>query len=186
METLSFIKQYIISPRFVGALLPSSKSLAARMIEDINFKNAGCIVEYGPGTGAFTQKLLDSRNADTVLLVIEYNYDFYNMLKSKYDNEKNFFLIHGSAENVDKYLKNYGFDYADYIVSGLPFGCLPKDISDTILEKTKEILRKDGKFITFQYTLLKKSLISSYFHSMDIKREYRNFPPAYVFCCCKQ
>lgn len=61
MEILSFIKQYIVRPRITGAILPSSKSLALRMIEDIDFENAECIIEYGPGTGVFTQKLIIKR-----------------------------------------------------------------------------------------------------------------------------
>lgn len=183
MEKLSFIKQYIVKPRNVGAILPSSKSLAVRMIEDIDFENTKCIIEYGPGTGVFTDKLINSRNDNTILLIIESNYDFYMMLKSKYKYVNELFIIHDSAENIDKYLKKYGIMYADYIVSGLPFSSLPEKISAAILDKSKAILKKDGKFITFQYTLFKRELINSYFNRVDIKRELWNIPPAYVFSC---
>lgn len=50
MYGLSFIKQYITKPRNVGAILPSSKYLANKMIENIDFETANYIVEYGPGT----------------------------------------------------------------------------------------------------------------------------------------
>lgn len=51
MRKLSFILQYIINPKTVGAILPSSKFLALKMIKNINFHKAKFIIEYGPGTG---------------------------------------------------------------------------------------------------------------------------------------
>jgi len=71
----------------------------------------------------------------------------------------------------------------DYIVSGLPFASLPKDVSSNILKETQKYLNEEGKFITFQYTLLKKDFIKKYFNEVSIKREVRNVPPAYVICC---
>lgn len=183
MEVLSFIKQYIVRPRIVGAIMPSSEYLARRMIEDIDFNNAQYIVEYGPGTGVFTEQLLKKRNKNTVILLIEYNYEFYKLLIEKYKSENNLYIINDSAENVSKYLNEYSIPYVDYIVSGLPFASLPKKVSSTILDRTKTILKSSGKFITFQYTLFKKSFINEYFDNINIKREFRNIPPAYVFSC---
>ena len=53
-----FLMQYILHPRTTGAIFPSSKKLACKMIESIDFNNCECIVEFGPGTGAFTEELL--------------------------------------------------------------------------------------------------------------------------------
>ncbi len=183
MKSLLFLFQYITKPRTVGAILPSSKHLAEKMIDTIDFNHAKYIVEYGPGTGVFTDKLISSRNKDTVILLIEYNYEFFMSLTEKYSDQINLFVIHGSAENVDKYLADYNIPYVDYVVSGLPFASLPKSVSSTILMKTKNILRKNGEFITFQYTLFLKQYINGYFDVLDINKEYRNIPPAYVLSC---
>lgn len=183
MEKFSFIKQYITKPRFIGAILPSSKYLANRMVEDINFEHAKYIVEYGPGTGVFTEMLIKKRNNDTVILLLEYNKEFYKLLKEKFKNEPNLHIINDSAEYIDKYLIQYNIPYLDYIVSGLPFTSLPQKVSSTILYKTQIYLKEGGKFFTFQYTLLKKDFIQQYFKNIYIKREFLNFPPAYVFCC---
>lgn len=48
MKWLNFLKEYIKSPRTIGAVAPSSENLAKKMIESINFESAECIVEYGP------------------------------------------------------------------------------------------------------------------------------------------
>ena len=69
------------------------------------------------------------------------------------------------------------------MVSGLPFACLSSNVSDDILKITSTILGNEGLFITFQYTLLKKKFIGSYFKKMEIERVVLNVPPAYVFKC---
>lgn len=183
MEILSFLKQYITKPRTVGAILPSSKYLASRMIENIDFNTARYIVEYGPGTGVFSEKMIKRRNRETIMLLFESNEDFYTMLKEKYKSEPNVYIINDSAEYVGKYLKKYGVPYIDYIISGLPFASLPNDVSSNILKETQKYLNEDGKFITFQYTLLKKDFIKKYFNEVSIKKEVRNVPPAYVLYC---
>ncbi|MHB8062875.1 MAG: class I SAM-dependent methyltransferase [Ruminiclostridium sp.] len=183
MEILSFIKQYIIKPRTVGAVLPSSKYLANKMIEEIDFSNAECIVEYGPGTGVFTEKLIANRNMDTVIILFESNKEFSKMLERKYKNQPKLYIINDSAQHIDKYLTHYSIQEVDYIVSGLPFASLPHDVSAAILVETKKYLKQNGKFITFQYTSLKIKLIQNYFKKVDIKMEARNIPPAFVLCC---
>ncbi|WP_321970021.1 rRNA adenine N-6-methyltransferase family protein, partial [Bacillus mycoides] len=95
MKPLSFLSQYITNPRNVGAVLPSSKFLADKMVESINFKEAKYIVEYGPGTGVFTNKLLEKRSSNTTLLLVENNKEFYLLLKEKYKKEKNVFIVLG-------------------------------------------------------------------------------------------
>lgn len=183
MKRLSFILQYILNPRTVGAILPSSTKLSEKMVQSINFNKAKYIVEYGPGTGVFTDELIKQRNKDTVLLIIENNNEFYNLLNNKFKGENNLFIINDSAENIEKYLKMYDIPYVDYVISGLPFASLPKNVSCMILNKTNKILRKEGKFITFQYTLFKKEFISEYFKKIDVKRELINIPPAYILSC---
>lgn len=162
MKHLSFLSQCITNPRNVGAVLPSSKFLAEKMMENINFENAKYIIEYVPGTGVFTEKLLKKRNSNTTLMLVENNREFYLMLKEKFKKEKNLFIVWGSAENIDEYLKNFSIPYADYIVSGLPFASLPQNVSDEILLTTTKILKKDGVFITFQYTKFKRSSLISF------------------------
>lgn len=183
MRRLLFLFQYIVNPRTVGAILPSSKFLADKMVEKINFRNAQYIVEYGPGTGVFTEKLLEKRNPRTIVLLVENNKEFYILLKEKFKREKNVFIVNGSAENIVNYLKEYHIPYADYVISGLPFASLPKTVSLKILLNTTKILKKDGQFITFQYTKFKKTFIEQFFTKIDVKREIRNLPPAYVFNC---
>lgn len=183
MELGSFIKQYVKNPRTVGAVAPSSERLSYKMVEDINFLNASCIVEYGPGTGVFTEKILNKKKYSTIFIAIEYNKDFCEMLRDKFRYEKNFIIINGSAENLREYLDKYNISKVDYIVSGLPFASLPSVMSNRILKVTKEVLKKEGEFITFQYSLFKMKLFKSYFKDIKRKKVILNFPPAFVLKC---
>ena len=183
MSSFSFITQYLLKPRTVGAVLPSSKYLADKMTQGIDFDNARCIVEYGPGTGVFTEKILKQRKPDTLVLLFEKNIEFYGLLNEKYSKEPKLYIINDSAEYVGKYLIQHGVACADYIVSGLPFASLPYEVSSNILTQTKKYLKQEGSFITFQYSLLKKDFIRQFFHEIAIGMEFRNIPPAYVLCC---
>ena len=183
MNGLSFIKQYVTKPRTVGAVWPSSRYLAAKMVADINFACARAIVEYGPGTGVFTDKVLAARNPDTTVILLEFNPEFCRLLKEKYVNQPNLHIINDSAAEVGKYLAQYDIPFADYIISGLPFASLPQEVSSHILGETRKHLAPGGKFITFQYTLLRKGFIEEYFNEISISRELRNLPPAYVLSC---
>jgi len=140
-------------------------------------------VEYGPGTGVFTEKILEKKTQDTLVLLFETNKEFYLMLKDKYESNPNLHIVNDSAENIEKYLQKYNISGVDYVVSGLPFASLPQNVSSNILDQTRKHLKGEGRFITFQYTLLKKDFIGKYFSRIDIEREIRNVPPAYVFCC---
>lgn len=183
IKKTNFLKQYFKAPRTIGAVAPSSKWLAEKMVGDIDFENANCIVEYGPGTGVFTEKLLEKKKPDTILFLLETNKEFCTQLRKKYESNHSVIIVYGSAEHVDSYLKKYGIKKVDYIVSGLPFTSLPKDVSEEILLKTRNLLGKDGMFITFQYTLLKKALFDRFFEKIEHERVYLNIPPAYVLKC---
>lgn len=179
----SFFRQYIKDIRRVGAVTPSSRFLARKMVETIDFSKAKVIIEYGPGTGAFTAEITKRMNADTKLIALETNEAFYKVLQAKYKNTTNVEILNVSAEEVSKLHAERNLPRPDYIISGLPFAALPSQVSKAILAETVKLLAPKGEFITFQYTLLKKNLLSSYFKNIQVIREVRNIPPAYVLRC---
>ncbi|HAE39103.1 MAG TPA: hypothetical protein DCG57_10760, partial [Candidatus Riflebacteria bacterium] len=74
MSSWQFVKQFCREPRTIGAIAPSSNQLANRMIQQINFATARVIVEYGPGTGAFTRQVLKHINLNrTIFFGLELN-----------------------------------------------------------------------------------------------------------------
>lgn len=178
---MNFLIEYIKHPRTIGAVAPSGNNLARKMINPIDFKSAEVIVEYGSGTGSFTKELVIRRKPETALILIEQNKKFCCELKRNFCNQPNIYIINGSAENINFYLKKYGFEHADYIISGLPFTSLPICVSKNILRETKKALGTKGKFITFQYSLVKRKFFERYFIISGFLHEMKNLPPAYVF-----
>jgi len=178
-----FVLEYIKNPRFVGAVCPSGKYLADKMVNSINFKKAKCIVEFGPGTGVFTEKILSRIKEDALVILVEINKEFYNILRGIYGHKKNVIIINDSAENIDIILKEHSIENVDYILSGLPFASLPKEVSKNVLNKTCKILKGESEFITFQYSLFRLNFFREFFHDINYKKVIRNLPPAYVLKC---
>lgn len=177
---LKFIKEFIMHPKYIGAVAPSSRFLAQKMIQPINFRTAKCIVEYGPGTGSFTKEIIRQKEDHTILIAIEENKSFYNEINKKYGDLPGVFVIHGSAENTSHYLKQQGVTNADYVISGLPFTSLPIEITKSILLNTQQLIGENGHFITFQYSMVKRKMLEKYFRIRKHSRELRNLPPANV------
>ncbi len=179
-----FASEYVKHFRTVGAVAPSSKYLARQMVAPIDFASAKVIVQFGPGTGSFTRALIDARQPDTKLLLIERNQPFCDVLVKEFGHAKNVIIEHDSAAHVRVLLhKHHLGKKVDYIVSGLPFASLPHNESTKILAEAVSCLKANGLFITFQYTLLKKSFLAHYFSNITTKREWRNVPPAYILTC---
>lgn len=180
MSALKFLLQYVAKPRATGAVLPSSKYLARKMVAGADFGRAGCIVEYGPGTGVFTDEILRRRKPGARVLLLEKNPGFAAGLQKKYGGVENLAVVGDSAENVGLQLRAHSMPPADCIFSGLPFASLPRAVSEKILEATVRHLADGGVFVTFQYSLFFLDFISGYFGDFSKTREFRNFPPAYV------
>ena len=177
---MGIFAEFLKHPRRIGAIAPSGRHLAAEMMTPIDFASAKVIVEYGPGTGSFTKELVTRRRSETTLILIEQNETFCEQLRASYGSLPNLFIMHGSAANVGQYLEACGVPGADCIVSGLPFTSLPAALSDQILNAAKPVLGRDGQFITFQYSLVKKKFFEQYFQLTDCRKVIKNLPPAYV------
>lgn len=178
---IRFLAEYIKHPQTIGAVAPSSKYLAEKMIENIDFKNCFVIAEYGAGTGIFTAEVIRHKRIDTKFLVIERNERFYRILQRRFAKCRNVYLIHGNAQNLRKYMQKCGVEKVDCIISGLPFASLPHEISDRVLAETRKIIAQSGgKFITFQYTLFKKKLFERFLEISNISVAFHNLPPAFV------
>lgn len=183
MTRRAFLVEYAKNIREVGAIAPSSRYLAHKMCEPINFKDAKVIVEYGPGTGVFSSEIVKRMIPGTKLLVIESNRAFHNKLRAQFQESDAVIVEHGNAQDVATMLKKHRLANPDVVVSGLPFAALPSEMSHAILSTTAELLASNGAFVTFQYTLLKKGLIGQYFNTIKTTRELRNIPPAYILHC---
>lgn len=181
----SFIKQFWQEKKMVGAMSPSSKYLANKMLNPIDFKKARVIVELGPGTGVFTKRMLAQMQPDAKLLVFELNDAFFETLQSEI-NDPRMILIHDSAEHVQKYLQANDLLQTDYVVSSLPLANFPLKLKKNIIESSYNSLKNNGKYIQFQYSLNSKKVLEEQFQSVSLAFTPFNFPPAFVYTCTKE
>lgn len=181
----TFLKQFWRDKKMVGSMRPSSRFLADKMLKNIDFKRAKLILELGPGTGVFTKKILEKMPLDARLIVFELNTDFYNLLKNEIQDNR-MILIHDSAEKITEHVKNEGFLFADYVISSLPLANFPRKLTENILKESYHILKNQGKYIQFQYSLLSKTKLHSQFQNTHISFTPFNFPPAFVYTCVKE
>lgn len=178
---LNNIREYMKNPKNVGSIMPSSRSLVRKMMEPIDFEKASCIMEYGPGTGAFTEELVNRKRSNTVLILIEQNEEFCRMLLERYGNVENLYVVNKSAEDADEIMREFGISRVDYIVSGLPFVSMHTAMMVSVFQATRRCIGRTGTFITLQYTTLRKKFFEWAFDIIDCVHVMKNLPPAYVF-----
>ena len=146
MSKSNFINEFVKSESQIGAIAPSSKYLAKKMLAKINFSTDLIIVELGPGTGVFTSKLLKKMSPNSKLLSLELNPYFASKIKKSVQDSR-FQIKCDSAENINTVLKLTQFPKVDYIISSLPLAVLPTRLKLRIINECKLALGSEGGFI---------------------------------------
>lgn len=181
---IKFFKEALTNLHTLGTVTPSSRFLAKKMLQKIDFTNAKVLVEFGPGNGAITKFILKNLSPEATLICFEINDNFFIQLKEL--NHPQLIVIKASAENIDIELKRLNFNKACHIVSSLPLTIIPEVISDEILEKSFKTLAKNGTFIQYQYSWSYfKKLKKVFKESISLKFEPLNLPPAFIYHCKK-
>ena len=165
-EKVLFFSTFLRHPKEIGSIIPSSKFLINEVLKNIDFENAKCIAEYGPGTGKITAEILKRSRKDAKILCFEVNKKFCNYLRKKIKDQR-LVLINDSAENIKKYLKKLNIKK-----------CF-------IIEEAKKSLKNSGKFVVYQFLYSFKKCIYNYFSKISIKFVPLNIPPLFVYCCGK-
>ena len=184
MSTLSYIKNFI-KDRDVAAITPSSTFLVKRVCRWMDFTVPNVIVEYGPGTGVFTEYIVSNMTPDSKLILIEGNESFVEKLRERFGHDERVEVYHDRAENVEQVLDASGESDADYVISGIPFSFLDDDVKDELIQRTREILADDGQFLVYQnYNHMEKPL-RRHFERVNKEYELLNLPPMYAYQAMK-
>jgi phosphatidylethanolamine/phosphatidyl-N-methylethanolamine N-methyltransferase len=190
----SFLWQWLSNPGQIGAVAPSSRHLARRMLEAVDLDRATVVVEYGPGTGAFTEHILPRLRPGTVFLPIELNPTMAAHFRRRFPALT---LHERSVEDLPRILAEHGLasdGVVDAIVSGLPWAAFPEALQRTLLEVTRAALRPGGVMATFTYntSMLTRAgrrfarIAAEYFTRIERgPTVLRNVPPAFVYRCVR-
>jgi phospholipid N-methyltransferase len=138
------------------------------------------LVEYGPGVGTFTAEILRRMRHDARLIAIEASEEFVRHLRHNY-SDRRLRLVHGSAAEVGGVLRRLGWETADVIISGLPFGAMRRQERERILCESKRALRPGGRFVAFQYSGRLAADLERIFGGVQRDLEPLNVFPARIF-----
>lgn len=184
-------KQFVKSPRTVGAVLPSSSFLCKTIVSDIGIESADSVVELGPGTGAATPHILNSITPEAKFFAVELDQEMLSVFTRRFPEVK---VYNESASSLPQLLQQEGLTQVDAVISGLPWASFPCKLQEDILDAVIESMSPGGVFTTFAYIqgmLLPaakkfKKRLHKYFSSVEKSRiVWRNVPPAFVYRCRK-
>lgn len=178
MSTLTYLKNFI-KDKNVASVTPSSLVCVRHVCKKMDFDKAIIIIEYGPGTGVFTKYLLNHLNSRSKIIAIEQNSNFVKKLKEIKD--KRLIIYNDSVENVTNLVRQSGFEEVDYIISGIPFSFLSDKQRSSVLNQTKNLLKKGGKFLAYQTSGHLKQPIKSVFSNLRTEFELLNIPPMIIY-----
>jgi len=187
MGMLNFLKNFVTRPGTTGALAPSSRALAELITEAAGVRDAGLVVEFGTGTGVFTEAILQKLSREASYFGIEINPDFVRQTQARCPAAR---IYEDSAVNAGHYLEKSGLAHCDCIVSGLPWAVFPGTLQDELLTTICRVLKPGGVFVTFAYlqgVFLPagkrfRRKLSAHFPVVTATRTvWRNFPPAFVY-----
>jgi phospholipid N-methyltransferase len=181
-EALLFAGNFLRHPHMLGSIIPSSRFLADRVLEPIDWGRARVIVEYGPGIGTFTGEILRRMRSDAHLVVIETNRDFVRFLRRTLPDPR-LHVVHDSAAQVQQVLLRLDLQAPRYIISGIPLGSMPDPVRAEIAVRSRGALEPGGAFLVYQFTARALPTLRRTFGHVRRGFEPRNFPPAQLFLC---
>jgi phospholipid N-methyltransferase len=188
-EKFTFLTQFVRQPMSVGAVYPSSPTLADRITAPVPRTGDPVVVELGPGTGSFTGEIQRRLAGRGHQLAIEINTDFAGALSRRYPAVD---VISADAGNLRELLAARGHSQANVIVSGLPWAAFNENLQHMLLDAVADSLTDDGAFTTFAYLFAiwtppaqrLRNALRARFEEVTMGRTvWANLPPALVYHC---
>ena len=188
---MGFLSEFFRHPGEVGAIAPSGGALARLVAEAADLADAQVVVECGPGTGVFTERLLSGLPEGATFLALEINPAFVAATRERCPGAR---VIHDSAENIAEHLSQAGASACDRVISGLPWAAFDEDRQDRLLSAIVDALRPGGLFLTFAYLQgvilpagkrFRRKLDERFGNVRATRTVWWNLPPAFVYVARK-
>lgn len=181
------LKNALAHPLKTASVLPSSPRLSQNIVDAADLENASTVVEFGPGTGVITEKIIERLAPDATLVAMEINADFAERTRREFPRAEVFNMC---ASRTVECLQNLGLEGCDRIVSGLPWAVFSDAFQKKLLTAAREALLPGGVFVSFAYTPVhmlpsgrnfRKNLEEIFTRVGRTRMEWLNFPPAFVY-----
>ncbi|MFE7410026.1 class I SAM-dependent methyltransferase [Streptomyces laurentii] len=199
---MSIATEFLRRPRTTGAIAASSRRLAYAMTEGIGLERARTVVELGPGTGVFTDAVLDRLGPGARLVAVELNPVLAARLSAG-RRDPRLTVVQGSAADLAALMAGLAagatadgkaagtacLGPVDAVVSGLPWTVMPRELRGRALDAVSDVLAPGGRFTTFAYLHAAWTPPARHFTAELARRFARverspvvwpNLPPAFV------
>lgn len=188
-DHVAFLGRFLASPRSVGAVAPSSPALVKMMVDWFDWQTHRTIIEYGPGTGVFTEAIQRQRHAESRFFAVELSETLAQRVRLRCPQVD---VHQGSVVDIAKICRDRSIDSIDAIVCGLPWAAFPEPLQDDVLDATMPMLPAGAKFATFAYLQglplpagrrFAKKLRARFAKVQTSPVVWRNVPPALIYRC---
>lgn len=159
------------------------------MVEEIDWKNARGVVEYGPGTGVFTAEILARLDPAAKFFAIERSPALCQLVRQRCPQAT---VLEETVENVERLCAQQGIETVDAVICGLPWASFPEALQTACLDAMLRVLRPGGQFATFAYwqglllpagRRFRDRLHDRFSEVKTSPTAWRNLPPAFVYRC---
>lgn len=178
------MKAFLRQGRQIASFAPSSRYMARKITDGIDWDQARCIVELGAGTGPITAEIVKRVKPHTRLLVVELDPVLCGRLRSRFREVKNVDVVQGDATRFDQLLAERGLPQVDHVLSGLPLPSFPEDLRNAVLDTAARTLAPHGTFRQLTVMpLIYYRLYARYFDDVRFRFVPLNLPPGGVYVC---
>jgi phospholipid N-methyltransferase len=154
---LTFYSQFRKRYHTTGSVIPSSRFLASAITGPLSRREGPRrVLEVGPGTGAFTQRIVRLLRPDDHFDVVEINPAFAEFIRQEFESNPDYRAVAGISAVHEVPLQEFEFEKPyDIIISGLPTTNFDVPLVEEIFRRFMELLAEGGELSYFEYMYLR-------------------------------
>ena len=178
------MRAFLTQGKRIASFAPSSRFMARKILDGIDWTTTRTIVELGAGTGPITAELVKCAHPDAKLVVIEIDPILCGRLRDRFRSTPNVDVILGDATKFGELLAERGIPKVDHVLSELPLPSFPAGARDAILEMSAKTIADGGTFRQLTVMpLIYYKMYRRYFEDVRFRFVPFNLPPGGVYVC---
>ncbi|QEG27139.1 16S ribosomal RNA methyltransferase KsgA/Dim1 family protein [Gemmata obscuriglobus] len=178
------MRAFLTQGKRIASFAPSSRFMARKLLDGIDWAHARSIVELGAGTGPITAELVRLAHPKARLVVIELDPVLCGRLQARFRESPNVEVVLGDATKFGEILAARGIPKVDHVLSGLPLPSFPAAARDAILETSAKTISAGGTFRQLTVMpLIYYKMYRRYFEDVRFRFVPFNLPPGGVYVC---
>lgn len=159
------------------------------MVDSFDWERVRNVVEFGPGTGVFTEAIVQRLHPDAKFCAIERSAELAQKTRARCPSTV---VVEDSAANLAAICDAQGLGAVDAVICGLPWASFSAALQTDIFDAMLSRMAPGATFATFAYwqgvilpagRRFSKRLRSSFSQVKRSHTVWRNLPPAFVYRC---